>query len=326
MRALPCVHGKSLSRCVPLRALALAGGTLALSLALAACGPERTADLGGAQRDYASGEFDRALAEARAAASRSQGEPRDRARYIEGLSLLRLGRPREAIEPLRDASDAADRSLAADACVSLGTAQVRCEEFGDAAQSYRRAALLSDGAESRRAHSIAARCFDAAGQTALADASRDAAGEPRRPQPQPSPAIEQSEPTPAPSTTAVPAAKPPLAVRPAEPRRTVTADDKPSTESAPSIAPIRFAIQAGAFRSAESAASLASQLEPSCRDLKLAPPRVIATDDAKGSLYLVQFGDFPNRGAATKMLLKFPRSAYRVERRLDDAVTQADSP
>ena len=115
----------------------------------------------------------------------------------------------------------------------------------------------------------------------------------------------------------------------------MTADDKPvagaATEASPetpatAIAPIRFAIQAGAFRSSASAGDLAKRLEASCRDFKIATPRVIATEDSKGSLFVVQFGDFPNRGAATKMLLKFPRSAYRVERRLDDALTQADSP
>lgn len=298
----------------------------AIARAAVAAPQQVPASLQPAMTAFDAKDYTRAAVLARVAGDRESGLARESARYLEGLAQFKAGNLDAAAEALRVAAASNDRYIAGQANVTLGSVEIERKKFDAAAHAYRRAAGFLDPAEARRAHSIAARCFDAAGQTALADASRDAAGEPRRPQPQPSPAVEPSAPAPAPSTTAVPATKPPLAIRPAEPRRTVTADDKPSTESAPSIAPIRFAIQAGAFRSAESAASLASQLGPSCRDLKLSPPRVIATDDAKGSLYLVQFGDFPNRGAATKMLLKFPRSAYRVERRLDDAVTQADSP
>jgi len=262
-------------------------------------------------------DFTRAAILARVVGDRETGLARESARYLEGLSQFHSGNLDAAAETLRTAAASTDRFVAGQANVTLGSVEIERKRFDAAAHAYRRAAGFLDAAEAKRARLIAARCFDAAGQGLLADSERAAAGEPR---PATAPSAAQPEPAAAPQ-----------AARP----RTVTADDKPvagaATEAsadspAPAIAPIRFAIQAGAFRSSASAGDLAKRLEASCRDFKIATPRVIATEDSKGSLFVVQFGDFPNRGAATKMLLKFPRSAYRVERRLDDALTQADSP
>jgi len=290
----------------------------------AAAAPQQVpASLRSAMKAFDEKDYGRAAVLARVAGDRESGTARESARYLEGLSQFRAGNLDAAAEALRVAAASSDRYIAGQANVTLGSVEIDRKRFDAAAHAYRRAAGFLDAAEAKRAHLVAARCFDAAGQSALADASRDAAGEPRRPA-SGSPAGTGEPPTKPTTDPGAPAQKPPIVARPVDTRRTVTADDKPQTEGA--IAPIRFAIQAGAFRSSDSAASLASQLEASCRELKLSPPRVIATDDAKGSLYLVQFGDFPNRGAATRMLLKFPRTAYRVERRIDDGITRADSP
>lgn len=263
-------------------------------------------------KDYA-----RAATLARVAGDRESGVARESARYLEGLAQYRAGDLEAAATALRFAAASTDRFVASQAGVTLGSVELERKRFDAAAHAYRRAAGFMDAPEAKRARSIAARCFDAAGQSVLAEAERAAAGEPRR--------VAAPSPDTAAAPPAAPAAPQPP-VRFDQPKRTVTADEKPKPASTASIAPVRFAIQAGAFRSAASASDLASKLEASCADLSLAPPRVIATDDSKGTLYLVQFGDFPNRGAATRMLLKFPRTAYRVERRIDDGLTQADSP
>ena len=282
------------------RAIAVA---LLLAAPIAACGPTRTADLGTANRSYEAGDFDRALAEARAAAARSKGEDRDRARYLEGLALLRLGRPREATEPLRDASDAADRALAADACVSLGTAQVRCEEFAEAAQAYRRAALLSDGAESWRAHSIAARCFERAGLTRAAEESRLAAGETAAQRAQP-PARAESPVSPAGRADAT-----------KSPDSEATRTSTERTINGMAIEPIRYAIQAGAFSDRARAVQMAESLDAQLVGKSLGRARVVEKErPGDSSVFVVQVGEFANRVLAGRAIAQLPKSVYTVER------------
>ena len=81
------------------------------------------------------------------------------------------------------------------------------------------------------------------------------------------------------------------------------------------IEPVRFAIQAGAFKDRSKALELAAQLRPQVALEKLAPPRVIEKDRPDGSkVYVVQFGSFPNRAVAGKSLRAFPNTVYTVER------------
>lgn len=257
---------------------------------LAGCAGGGGATMTDATNAYNGAEFGRSLALSRAAAERSTGLARDQARYLEGLSLLRLGRVDESIAPLEEATDAANRGLAADARISLGTALVRKGDLAGAADAYRRASLILDGAEKERALAVEADCRERLRVAAL-------------------------PPTPVKAETA-PAA---VAAAPVAP---------PAAQSAPTpssptariingveIEPVRFAIQAGAFKDRSKAAELATQLRPQVALEKLAPPRVIEKGRADGStVYVVQFGSFPNRAVAGKALRAFPKTPYTVER------------
>jgi cell division septation protein DedD len=120
-----------------------------------------------------------------------------------------------------------------------------------------------------------------------------------------------------------------VAIQAESPRRTVTADDKPipqnrigaqpATRPAVSDAGPRnstsplFAVQVGAFTSIERANEIAAALKAQCTAIDIECPRVITRHGDGATLHIVQFGCFPNRGVANKVLLKFPKSAYRVE-------------
>lgn len=247
---------------------------------------------------YNAAEFGRSLALSRAAAERSTGLARDQARYLEGLSLLRLGKVEESIAPLEEASDAASRSLAADARVSLGTALVRKGDLAGAADAYRRAALILDGDEKQRALAVEADC-----KVRLAAAAAPAAPTAPSDQPRPQPAPVAA--APAPKAEEAPAPKPPVA--PSSPTARII--------NGVEIEPVRFAIQAGAFKDRSKAVELATQLRPQVALEKLAPPRVIEKDRPDGStVYVVQFGSFPNRAVAGKSLRAFPKTPFTVER------------
>jgi tetratricopeptide (TPR) repeat protein len=260
---------------------------------LAGCAGGGGAPMTDATNAYNAAEFGRSLALSRAAAERGTGLARDQARYLEGLSLLKLGRVEESIAPLAEASDAANRALAADARVSLGTALVRKGDLAGAAEAYRRASFILEGEEKQRALAVEAEC------NARLAAARAPSAPPRVEQPV---AVAVQEEPPAPAAPSPPS---------------------PSSLSSPTariingveIEPVRFAIQAGAFKDRSKAVELAAQVGPQVALEKLAPPRVIEKERGDGStVYVVQFGSFPNRAVAGKALRAFSKTPYTVER------------
>jgi cell division septation protein DedD len=72
-------------------------------------------------------------------------------------------------------------------------------------------------------------------------------------------------------------------------------------------------VQVGAFSSIERANEIAAALKAQCMALDVECPRVITRHGDGTTLHIVQFGCFPNRGVANKVLVKFPKSAYRIE-------------
>ncbi|MEY5032370.1 MAG: hypothetical protein RL354_1401, partial [Planctomycetota bacterium] len=208
-------------------------------------------------------------------------------------------------------SDPCRGNLNASSCQSSSGQGCRWDAAGYA---YRRAAALLAPADAKRAHSYAARCFDAAGLTVLANESRVAADEAPIDAP-------TSKPMTPPAREATNGSVDP----PASARPTVTADDKPvvpvnrigakpaSTSTGSSASTPQFAVQVGAFTSAERASQIAAELRARCVALDIECPRVVTRDESNGALlHVVQFGCFPNRGAANKILLQFPKSGYRV--------------
>ncbi len=263
---------------------------LAAALLVAGCATTGGASMTDATNAYNAAEYGRSLGLARAAASGAEGLARDQARYLEGLSLLRLGRFDEAIAPLNDASDASNRALAADARISLGTALVRRGDLAGAADAYRRAAAILEGEEKQRALAIEADC-----RARLTERNAP-----------PRPAVAVAEPSTPPP--------PPPAPSPA------SATPEPSSPTARmingvEIEPVRFAIQAGAFKDATKARELAKQLAPQVALQRLSPPRVIEKARPDGtSVHVVQFGSFANRAVAGQALRAFPKTVYTVER------------
>jgi tetratricopeptide (TPR) repeat protein len=265
---------------------ALAGLQAALLLVAATlgagCATTGGASMSDATNAYNAAEYGRSLGLARAALSDAEGLARDQARYLEGLSLLRLGRFDEAVAPLTDASDAANRTLAADARISLGTALVRRGDLAAAAEAYGRAAAILEGDEKQRALAIESDC-----RARLAERNAPAR-----------PAVAVAEPSPPPSSASAGPSSP-------------TARMINGVE----IEPVRFAIQAGAFMDSTKARELAGQLAPQVAFQRLSPPRVIEKPRPDGtSVHVVQFGSFANRAVAGQALRAFPKTVYTVER------------
>jgi septal ring-binding cell division protein DamX len=78
-------------------------------------------------------------------------------------------------------------------------------------------------------------------------------------------------------------------------------------------APIGFALQVGAFTDKKRAQQAASEAEPLAKKDGLGPVRVIPRRDDRGkSLYLVQFGFFTSRDAASAARTRLGRLEYIV--------------
>jgi cell division septation protein DedD len=259
--------------------------------------PSSIRSLGDALTAFESKDYRRAATLARMAGDRATGLERESARYLEGISLFKVNDFDAAANALRFAAASADAFVAGQAGVTLGSVEIERKHFDSAGYAFRKAAGFLTGAESQRAHSYAARCFDGAGLTILADGERVAAGEPPfTPTPILTPAITPAT-SPAPTMT--------------EPRLRVGPESKPKVAE---IAPIRYSIQVGAYSTVEKAHAAAEKLAARCTELHIDAPRVIARENSDGStLHIVQLGDFENRGVASKMLLKFPRSAFKIE-------------
>lgn len=257
-------------------------------------------------------DYQRAATLARVAADRSQGAEREGARYLEGYALYRSGSLDAAASALRVAAASTDRYIAGQANITLGSVELERKNHDAAGHAYRRAASFLDGSEAKRAHSYAARCFDEAGLSSMAESERVAAGEPRvlvAPAPAPVPAA-------APAERAKPIARP----TPAPDRTTVTERDKPAAPPA-SIAPVRYAIQVGAFSTAARASEVAGSLRAKCIALGVGAPRVVARQGENGStLHIVQIGSFPNKMQATQISTKLPKGVYRVELYIGEGV------
>lgn len=247
------------------------------------CAANSAGDLSEATRAYAAAEYGRSLLLSRTMADSLTGAARGQARYLEGLSLMKLERYEEAVAALESASSAPDRTLAARARVSLGTALIARGDFAAAAEAYRRASLLLDGEEKDRARSIEARCRAIAGRAPSA------------------------------ASAAVASAEPAAVVVEGPPERPVVRDSSGREANV-----VRFAIQCGAYRERSRAVEQSAKLRASVFARGLAAPRIIEKTLEDGSaVFAVQFGDFPDRAVAGAALLSFPKSGFTVERRLD---------
>ena len=292
-RVLSRTAGWRSPRCVRIVGWARVAAAAACPFVLAACAGGGTSLLADATSAYNAAEYGRSLALARKAAENASGLGFDQARYLEGLSLLGLARHDDAVGPLSDATDAASRTLAADARISLGTALVRKGDFEAAANAYQRAAFILEGEEKLRALAIEREC--------RAIARGDAA---------------ESTPAPAPAASATQVAGEAPSI--ASPTPAVRSSPTARIVNGVEIEPVVFAIQAGAFKDRAKALDLASRLRGPAGLKQLELPRVVEKSGAKGeTLHVVQFGSFPNRTVAGDALRGFPGTVYTVERRIE---------
>lgn len=274
---------------------------------------------------YRAQDYRRAATLARVAADRAQGVERESARYLEGLSLYHAGDMDAAANALRTAASATDRFVAAQANVTLGSVEIARKNYAAAGHAYRRAGGLLDGSDAKRAHSFAARCFDAAELTTLAESERIAAGEPRALPAEPAPPTEAQPKQVATKPESMTGSMTRPMTRPIEQalpttRRVVTQEDKPKAP----IAPVRYSIQVGAFEDVARANDVARALRTECMRLGVGTPRVIARESSKGApLHIVQIGAFANKSEAGKIAGKLPKSAYLIEVYLPDSAADA---
>ena len=224
--------------------------------------PSSIRSLGDALTAFESKDYRRAATLARMAGDRATGLERESARYLEGISLFKVNDFDAAANALRFAAASADAFVAGQAGVTLGSVEIERKHFDSAGYAFRKAAGFLTGAESQRAHSYAARCFDGAGLTILADGERVAAGEP------------PSTPTPILTPAITPATSP--APTMTEPRLRVGPESKPKVAE---IAPIRYSIQIGAYSTVEKAHAAAEKLAARCTELHIDAPRVIAREN-----------------------------------------------
>ena len=240
-------------------------------LALVACETTPKSSLSGAQNAYRAASYSESLRMAKDCVLHSTGIARDEASYLEGLSLLRQAQPQASLAPLRAASNSVDQQLAANASISLGSACIALEEFGDAGRAYATAADLLDGEESNRAHATAARCFARAGLSVESAREHADAGAPER----------ESAVVPPTVVAGNGFGEVPLTVVPPTPIR------------------LPFALQAGAFRDRSKAESIARGLSSNAKRLGLAAPEVVQRVAKDGSvLFAVQVGEFLSRADA----------------------------
>ncbi len=260
---------KSLSRC----ALVLSVHTFALL----SCTPSGGESLLTATDAYGEGQYGKAISAARRAGEGASGVKLDQAHYIEGMAEFKLGHSDEAVKFLTLASHSTDHAIAADACVGLGTLEIRRERFAAAADAYRRAAAMLSGADRERALLIASR----------ADARA-----------KPLVAVN----VPAPITIK------PLTVKPLT--------SKPNVVAAPSLSLSKnYAIQAGAFSDTARATIAANLLRERARGSDLGETRIIEKSRSSGGapIFVVQIGAFANRSIAGKAMKPFAKLAYTVE-------------
>lgn len=276
---------------------------------------------------YHAKDFRRAAALARLVGDRAAGVEREGARYLEGLALFQCGDLDAAGAVLRASAASREPYIASQSQITLASIEIDRKRWDAAGYAYRRAAELLTGAEAKRASSYAARCFDAAGLTLLANEARAAAGEPR---------LDTAPAAPSGPTVRARESATGSVESPSTPPRTVSADDKPipqnrigtatpdrrtegdggraaASSTTPAAAGRQFAVQVGAFSSIDRANEIAAALKAQCMALDVECPRVITRHGDGSTLHIVQFGCFPNRGVANKVLVKFPKSAYRIE-------------
>lgn len=294
-------HATALPGILPTVRTILSAMLLALLLApllagAQGCGARTGGSLLEATSAYRAAEYGRAATLARRAAEGTSGASRDRANYLEGLALVQLGRIDDAAPLLFAASGSTDAEIAADARITLGTAEIRRGDYVSAGRAYRRASEVLEGEDARRAGAIADRCFARARERnpfAELESPSIAAGPERSAQ---APAASGSSTSNAPSTP------------------TQTPGSTPPARPAPPPGP-RFAIQAGAFAAEDRADEVARSLAARVAGLGIGEPRVYVKRRPDGTMvHVVQVGSFPDRISADRVLRGFSKDGYTVER------------
>jgi len=254
---------------------------LAISLLAAVgagCASRPSDPLTAAGDAYRSAEYGRAATLARRAGEGASGAARDRANYLEGIALLQLGRIDDAAPLLFAASGSTDASVAADARITLGTAEIRRGDLVSAGRAYRRAAEVLEGSDKARAAAIAERCF-ARAKSADPFPSREAASSAR------------------------------------DGSGAGSGTGRETGVVAPGPAGVRFAIQAGAFSDERRADEVAATLASRVAGLGIGSPRVFAKRRTDGStVHVVQVGSFLDRVTADRTLRAFSKDGYTIER------------
>ncbi len=269
-----------------------------------ACASSQREGLERAKLAYQEGEYGTAISAARGVTEGVSGGARsetlDSARYIEGMANLKLGRLVQAIELLTSASHSTVPSIATDACIALGSAEIRREHYAAAEEAYRRAAARLNGEERARALAIADRAHARSQAAAAATSAPSTAVS--------TPSLTMSAPVKTTNAANAANATPTASAQ--------TAREAPPPRVTPAAVAVakNYAIQAGAFSEKTRALAASAQLREKARASTLGEPRVVEkTVDGGRTMYVVQIGAFANRSLAGAAMKPFAKLACTVE-------------
>ncbi len=124
---------------------------MALALATGGCDSPPKTDLSAAVGAYERGRYRTALEKAEGIADKADGEAADQARYLAGVSAVRLGKRRRAVRLLRPVADGGGRELQGRAHAAIGLLYKDRKAYRKARKHLDRATDLLSGEEHARA-------------------------------------------------------------------------------------------------------------------------------------------------------------------------------
>jgi tetratricopeptide (TPR) repeat protein len=243
---------------------------------LAACGSGSRQGMSAAMSDYAAADYSAARDKAAGVARSSSGSQREDAAYLAGLAAYKAGDLVEAEGFLLTAINAGDQVTAGRAKAQLGLLRMDQQRYREAGDLFRDASQALSGDDARQAAHYAALAYQKSGDASAARTWAE------------------------------------VARRPSAGGEVVTVAMRQATGAAGATG-AAFTLQIGAYHDRSGAEWAVRNATPSVERQGLGPVRIVESHDRRGqSIYLVQFGQFESRAAATAAKAKLGRLDYIV--------------
>ncbi len=301
------VHG-----CTPIAKPLMMALCLAAVTALMGCPSQSTAPtLSSATNRYDSGQYELALTESEAVASRGPAADRAQAELIAGMAAFQLDRFDEAERHFVAAEGSAAPAIRGRARVMLANIRLEQGRGSDAAALFDSGAADLTGADAEKARRYALLARDGQIGTGQPPASTVAQAQPSAPdkpvalgKPAAPPSLPRA-PKPSPAPAASTGSKPP-----APQVRTASPSDTAATATASSGT---FTVRAGAYTTEAAARRRAKALAADVRRAKSPDPHISTVRTKDGdTLYAVRIGTFRSRADAEALLKRLARKDLAV--------------